>query len=246
MEIIKLKLSATMCYLIPIENKYLLIDTGYEKDKSLFYRRLSSLNIRINDIAYVLLTHHHDDHAGLLNEIKSHNKSCRIIMHEKCADLLEKGKNNMPSGCGYINSRVNMMIKIFKKLNKEWDFTFPVYKVDNNDIIIREETALRKIGIDIPGRIIYTPGHTVDSISLLLNNGICIVGDAAANIFNIMGTRYCVIFITDLKQYYQSWEKLIKENVKTIYPAHGKSFGIEKLKKNIYKNKKENMVKAID
>ncbi len=243
MEIIKLKLSATMCYLITVGNKYLLIDTGYEKDKSLFYRRLSNLNISIQDIAYVLLTHHHDDHAGLLNEIKSCNKSCRIIMHEKCVALVEKGKNDITFGCGYINSRVNIIIKIFKKLNKEWDFTFPSYKIDSNDIIIREEIELREIGIDIPGRIIYTPGHTSDSISLLLNNGICFAGDAAANMMNFIGTRYCVIFITDLEQYYQSWKRLINENVKMIYPAHGKSFDIDKLKSNIYKNKKENMVK---
>lgn len=244
MDIKKLKLSVTMCYLIPIKNKYLLIDTGYEKDKSLFYKRLSNLNISINDIAYVLLTHHHDDHAGLLNEIKSRNKSCRIIMHEKCADLLEKGKNDLPPGCGYINSRVNMAIKIFRKLNKDWDFTFPPYRIADNDIIIREETTLSKIGIDIPGKLLYTPGHTADSISLLLDNGMCFVGDAAANMLNFLGTRYCVIFITDLKQYYQSWEKLIKEKVKMIYPAHGKQFGIEKLQYNIYRNKRENMVKA--
>jgi glyoxylase-like metal-dependent hydrolase (beta-lactamase superfamily II) len=243
MEIIQLKLSATMCYLIPIKNKYLLIDTGYEKDKALFYKNLSNLNISINDIAYVLLTHHHDDHAGLLNEIKACNKSCRVIMHEKCVALLEKGKNDL-SGGGYINSRVNIMIKLFKRLNKKWDSTFPAYKIDSNDIIIREQTTLREIGIDIPGRIIYTPGHTIDSISLLLNNGICIVGDAAANMLRFLGTKYCVIYIADLKQYYQSWDKLINQNVKMIYPAHGEIFGIEKLKKNIYKNKKDNMVKA--
>jgi glyoxylase-like metal-dependent hydrolase (beta-lactamase superfamily II) len=35
------------------------------------------------------------------------------------------------------------------------------------------------IGINMPGKIIYTPGHTDDSIGLLLDNGICFVGDAA-------------------------------------------------------------------
>lgn len=57
-----------------------------------------------------------------------------------------------------------------------------------------------------------------------------------------LGTRYCVIVIDDLKQYYHSWERLIKENVKMIYPAHGKPFGKEKLKNNLYKNREEQMV----
>lgn len=243
MEIIKLKLSATICYLIPIEEKYLLIDTGYARDRELFYKRLLGLGIEVKDIAYVLLTHHHDDHAGLINEIKSQNPSCRIIVHINAVALLEKGKNHI-DGCKYINGSVANMIKVVKKLNKEWDFTFPAYRLDSNDIIIEEETKLREIGIDIPGRIIYTPGHTTDSISLLLDDGNCFVGDAAANMLRVMGTRYCVIFICDLKQYYRSWERLIQENVKMIYPAHGKSFPIEKLKNNIHKNKESSMIRA--
>ncbi|MCT4613846.1 MAG: MBL fold metallo-hydrolase [Marinifilaceae bacterium] len=241
MEIIKLKLSVTMCFLLPIGNKYLLIDTGYERDKDMFFQKLQSLNISINDIAYLLLTHHHDDHAGLLNEVKTRNQDCRIIMHSKAPALLEKGKNDMTRG-GIINSRANMIMKISKKLNKDWDYSFPPYKVDNNDIIINGDTALKNIGIEIPGKIIYTPGHSDDSISLLLDNGNCFVGDAAANMLQFTGAKYCVIFITDLQQYYQSWEKIIKENAQMIYPAHGKPFKIDKLKNNLYKNKKEKVI----
>lgn len=241
MKIISLKLSATVCYLIPVDDKYLLIDTGYEKDKALFHKRLLKLGISMKDIAYVLLTHHHDDHIGLLNEIKDHNPSCRIIMHINAIPILKKGKSDMTSG-KYTNKKVAMMIKIVKKLNKDWDFAFPAYTVDDHDIIIEGEITLSKIGINMPGKIICTPGHTDDSIALLLDNGIGLVGDAASNTLHIMGTKYCGIVITDLKQYYKSWEKLIKENVNTIYPAHGKPFNLKKLKNNLYKNKEEDMI----
>jgi glyoxylase-like metal-dependent hydrolase (beta-lactamase superfamily II) len=241
MEIINLKLSATMCYLIPVQNKYLLVDTGYEKDKELFYKRLSESGITIKDIAYVLLTHYHDDHSGLVKEIKSMNPSCKIIMHTKAIPFLERGKNDV-TNCKYINWKVARIVEMFRKLNKEWDFTFPPYKPHSNDIIIKEETVLNKIGINIPGKIIYTPGHTDDSITLLLDNGLCFVGDAAANMMQLMGAKYCVILIRDLKQYYKSWESIIEKNAKMIYPGHGKSFSVEKLKKNLYKNKSEQMV----
>lgn len=240
MKIVKLKLNETVCYLIPVKNKYLLIDTGDEKHKNLFYKRLGNLNISINDIDYVLLTHHHNDHAGLLNEIKMHNSSCKIIMHEKAVPYLRKGKNHMPPGCGYINGKIAAIIKIVKKFNKKWDFTFPPYKVHSNDIVIAKETVLKTIGINIPGKIILTPGHT--SIALVLDNGICFTGDAASNMLQFIGTKYCVIFITDLAQYYQSWQKFIKENVKIVYPAHGKPFKIKKLINNIYKNREEQIV----
>lgn len=123
MQIVKLSLNETICYLIPVENKYLLIDTGYEKHKKLFHKRLETLNIRIDDIAYVLLTHHHDDHSGLLNEIKAYNPSCRIIMHIKAIPHLQRGKDDL-SESKHINSKVDRMIKIVKRFNKEWDFAF--------------------------------------------------------------------------------------------------------------------------
>ena len=243
MQIVKLDLNETICYLVPIENKYMLIDTGYEKHKKLFHERLGTLNIKIDDIVCILLTHHHDDHSGLLNEIKAHNPSCRIIMHAKAIPHLQSGKDDL-SRSKYVNAKVGGMMKLVKKFNKKWTFAFPPYKVDDNDIVINEETALKSIGINIPGKIIYTPGHTDDSISLVLDDGVCFVGDAAANMLQLLGTRYCVVVIDDLKKYYHSWERLIVENVKTIYPAHGKPFGIEMLKKYLYKNREEQMVKV--
>jgi hypothetical protein len=48
MQIVKLSLNETICYIIPVENKYLLIDTGYEKHKNLFHKRLRDLNSSIN------------------------------------------------------------------------------------------------------------------------------------------------------------------------------------------------------
>jgi glyoxylase-like metal-dependent hydrolase (beta-lactamase superfamily II) len=88
-----------------------------------------------------------------------------------------------------------------------------------------------------------TPGHCIDSISIILSDGIAIIGDAAANFLQFAGTRYCVVFITNLEEYYNSWGKLIKENISIIYPAHGNVFSINKLKQNLGKNKIKNMVK---
>ena len=70
----------------------------------------------------------------------------------------------------------------------------------------------------------------------------CLVGDAAAHMLPFAGTKYCVIFICDMDQYYQSWEKIIRAGAKCIFPAHGNPFSVEKLKQNMRKNKAENRV----
>jgi hydroxyacylglutathione hydrolase len=129
-----------------------------------------------------------------------------------------------------------------KFIDKKSNFKFPPYKVRDKDILIAKELRLEQIGIDLGGTIIETPGHSIDSISILFDDGDCIVGDAAANFLQFAGTKYCVIYICDIDEYYKSWGKIISKNAKQILPAHGKAFLVEELKKNIGKNKKKNMV----
>ena len=69
MEIKTISLKFTSCFLVPVGSKYLLIDTGYEYEWHDFMDGLGKNNVHIDDIKYLLLTHHHDDHSGLLNNI---------------------------------------------------------------------------------------------------------------------------------------------------------------------------------
>ena len=242
MKIISVKLGVVMCYLIPFDGKYLLIDTGYERNKKLFYKKLSDMNIKLKNISIVLLTHHHDDHASLAYEIKKLNPQCRFILHEKAIKLLEKGINNPDLNFRCINKRVKVFMEIFKIFNKKFSSNFSSFKVRENDIIIKNDVLLKDIGVNISGKILCTPGHTSDSISLLLNSGECFSGDATSNMLRSLGTKYCTVFLTDFEEYYDSWRKLIKEGVKILYPGHGNCYDVEKLKKNIdfYGIKKKN------
>jgi glyoxylase-like metal-dependent hydrolase (beta-lactamase superfamily II) len=66
-------------------------------------------------------------------------------------------------------------------------------------------------GLGLNGEIISTPGHSEDSVTLILDEGLAFTGDLprlpAAD-----GGR-------DLVQ--QSWEKIRACHAKTIYPGHG-------------------------
>ena len=100
MEAVRLNLKITTCYLIRVEDGYLFMDTGCERYKDLFYKRLEKLHIGIADSASVLLTHHHDDHSGQINEIKTRNPSCRVIMHSKAIPRRQRGKDDLAE-CKY-------------------------------------------------------------------------------------------------------------------------------------------------
>jgi hypothetical protein len=57
-----------------------------------------------------------------------------------------------------------------------------------------------------------------------------------------LGSKYCVVLITDMGAYYQNWEKVIAAGARRIFPAHGAPFTVDKLKTNLWKNKAENIV----
>ncbi|MBP2643419.1 MAG: hypothetical protein H6Q67_1306 [Firmicutes bacterium] len=248
MIIIPLKLSVTNSYLVKNGDQYILVDTGYEVDWELFCKRLNEVKVDFSQISHIILTHHDDDHSGLLNRIAGKNRSIQIVMSHLAKELLAAGEDDRFHGKRLINKRLEFLwalslkrIKIWlstgKHITKENDGKFPPYYVRPSDFLITKETRLKDVGIDLDGTIIETPGHTIDSVSIIFDDGNAFVGDAAANMLQFAGTKYCVIALEDFNQYYQSWQKIIDYNAQCIFPAHGNSFSVGKLKENIGKNR---------
>lgn len=235
-----LKLSITNCYILKAGNCYILVDTGYDWEWETFSAELRKTGISYMDIQWLLLTHHHDDHAGLLNNLLQENPNIKVVMSIHAERLVRAGKNARTGG--YINKMVYMLAGLKQRFDKKWTQSFPPYITRDVDILIREELPLRKTGIELDGKIIETPGHTRDSISVVLDDGDCIVGDAASNFLRFAGTRHCAVYLEDLEQFYGSWNTIIEAGAKRIYPSHGPPFSVEELKKNISRNRKRNMV----
>ena len=82
---------------------------------------------------------------------------------------------------------------------------------------------------DIPARVIYTPGHTMDSMSVLLESGEAIVGDLAMNTRLLRLSPGMPIFAEDLSLIKPSWKKLLDSGARKIYPSHGKPFSAQVL-----------------
>ena len=68
--IIKLKYGNTNTYFVHGINGGLLIDTDYAGTMQAFYKALKKSGISITDITYILATHYHPDHIGLVSELQ--------------------------------------------------------------------------------------------------------------------------------------------------------------------------------
>jgi glyoxylase-like metal-dependent hydrolase (beta-lactamase superfamily II) len=140
-----------------------------------------------------------------------------------------------------------LLARLKRRVTPAWDFRFPPYRLRTDDIVVhgsRDETTLRRLGVQ--GAVIASPGHTVDSISVLLDSGDAFVGDAAANFLGFAQTRHCVVFVTDLDEYYRSWQRLIEAGARTIHPAHGRAFGVERLRRDMWRNPRAGLVPFAD
>ena len=65
----KLKYGNTNTFFIRGTSGNLLIDTDYAGTLPLFYKQLKKNRIKLSDITYVLATHYHPDHIGLISEL---------------------------------------------------------------------------------------------------------------------------------------------------------------------------------
>ncbi len=228
MEIINAGNRIVNTYVYKAPAGYVLIDTGYEHSMKSVERKLRSKNISFFDIRYVFLTHAHDDHAGFLNKLMNRYPDIKVIVNPASIPVLRKGQNRFDGGCS------SLMAYVFCKMMSLWGkgkHIFPKIDEHNIERMIKIDDSNKKQLEDLlGGRIIYTPGHTNDSISLKIKKKV-FCGDAAMNGFPSL--HRITIWVENTSDFETSWKKLIEEDIRVVIPAHGKPFPVENFRKNI-------------
>ena len=191
-------------YLISTEVGYILIDTGYEGGFRRFTNKLKQRRINSKDIRYVFLTHAHDDH--------------------KAIERLKKGQNSFEGGC---SSRLAFLFCKILALCGKGEHKFPAICDEFLPRLITTDSEEFR-SLNLPFKVLETPGHTADHISLLISDKL-FCGDAAMN--NFPSQKRVIIWIENLQQFKQSWQAILAAAPKTIYPAHGKPFPASDLQK---------------
>ena len=99
---------------------FLLVDTGYQVDWEVFRRRLREVGVELSNLSALLLTHHDDDHSGLLTRIVQANPRVRVVMSELAKPLLEIGEDDFSHGRHVVNRRVALLLSLGVKAFKVW------------------------------------------------------------------------------------------------------------------------------
>ena len=217
-KIFDIQLGINHCYLIK-GKEIVMMDAGVPKKIKQFKNQLKKLDIDPKDIKLIVVSHAHFDHVGSLADIVDYT-GARVVVHELDRENLEKGRSEVPKG----NSRWGRMsIKLLKPFMKEVIVPGVI-----PDIILKDKDySLKAYGID--GKIIHTPGHTMGSLSILLDTGEAFVGCMSHNMFPFTLRPRTPIFAGYPDVLNESWKKLMAERPKKIFPGHGKAFPAEKM-----------------
>jgi glyoxylase-like metal-dependent hydrolase (beta-lactamase superfamily II) len=160
MRVIQIPLRYSNAYLV-IDQQAILVDAGFPGDADTIARAITRAGLTPRDITLLVHTHGHIDHVGATAELQQ-RLDVPTMIHQADAPNLITGTN------GVVKPRNLEARLVAAMLVKPFDAVTP-------DIVLSEETALHAYGID--GQVLFTPGHTKGSLSLLLGNGEAIVGD---------------------------------------------------------------------
>ena len=217
----RLPLGICNCYLLRGEQT-ILIDGGAQGNIKAFLRGMSHLGIDPREISLILLTHGHWDHIGSLHPIQQVT-GAKVAIHHRDQASVETGKPPFPAG---VNAYGRLMSSLAKQLIHP---NLPPVKTD----IVLDDMGMSLTEYGIPGKVIYTPGHSQGHVSILLDSGDAFVGDMAMNSWYLRLTPGLPVLADDIDMVVQSWKKILPMGIKQVFPAHGMDFPVEIMQKEI-------------
>jgi glyoxylase-like metal-dependent hydrolase (beta-lactamase superfamily II) len=205
LHIINVGYSSTNYYVLEMGDARLLIDVGMPGSYGALLANLKRKDIAIDPIIdpiidpanpskwHLLVTHYHPDHAGVVEEVKA--AGVRLIVMEPQVAGVALMQSYIKPDSGYIPIRLDDAIVL----------------------AIAESRAFLK-GLGFDGEIAATPGHSDDSVSLVLDSGDAFIGDLT---FPALATA------EERGQVMKSWRELAALHATRIYSGHSPTPPVE-------------------
>jgi ribonuclease/clavin/mitogillin len=178
---------STNFWVVSAGTSRMMFDLGWPGTMGALRTNLRRMNIPLSEIRCGVASHYHIDHAGLGQELKLAGMRLLVFETQLAA------------------------IPLMKAFTKPRDHYLEITTDDIAPVAFAESRAiLRQIGI--AGEILPTPGHSADSVSLLLDDGSVFTGDLPPPEYAEAGAPDLVI---------ASWRMLRERGASRVYPAHG-------------------------
>lgn len=178
---------STNYWVISAGRSRVLVDLGWPGTMGTMRANLNRVDIPLSEIRFGLATHYHIDHAGLAQDLK--NAGVPLLMIDVQVPFVQLMKRHIkPQG------------------------QFTEISMEGNTVIAAFESRALLHRVGIGGEILHTPGHSADSVSLLLDDGSVFTGDL---------THPAMVGAEDADVVGASWQRLKNAGATQVYAGHG-------------------------
>jgi glyoxylase-like metal-dependent hydrolase (beta-lactamase superfamily II) len=185
--IVNIGYRSTNYWVVSAGRTRLLVDLGWPGTMGTLRANLGRADIPLAEIRYALATHYHPDHAGLAQELKQ--AGVALIVVDLQVPALARLRTLAKARDGFIDIALH-----------------------DNVVVTCADSRRLLGGAGIAGEIIHTPGHSDDSVSLVLDDGSAFTGDL---------TPPTLALVEDAAIIAASWRRLLDAGARRVYPGHG-------------------------
>lgn len=178
---------STNYWVISAGRSRVLVDLGWPGTMATMRANLGRVDIPLAEIRYALATHYHIDHAGLAQDLK--DAGVPLLMIDVQVPFVHAMKRHI----------------------KDRD-RFTEISMEGNVVIPASSSRALFHGVKIAGEILHTPGHSEDSVSVLLDDGRVFTGDL---------TDPLMVGGEDPDVVRASWLLLKERGATHVYAGHG-------------------------
>ena len=213
-DITKIESGRANCYLVRTEHGFVLIDTGYAKDREIIDEALAQAEC--DELQLIVLTHGDFDHVGNAAYLRE-RFGCMIAMHQSDVNMVETGDMFSNRGMGRLKEAFVKVFAFFMRIRLDKADRF------SPDVLVEDGQSLA--GLGFKATVHHLPGHSRGSIGLLTDQGHFFCGDLFTNVSSPKKST----LVSNHDDYAKSMEVIQHLDIKTVYPGHGTSFSQDAL-----------------
>ena len=183
---------STNFWVVSVGQARLLVDLGWPGMSAELLHNLERAGIPLAEVRYGFATHYHIDHAGAAQDLKARGMQLLVWAQQVAA---------IPA------------MKLHIKPTDHYTAIVPT----GNVVKRCDESRALLAELGLAGEVVPTPGHSDDSVSLVLDSGECFTGDL---------TLETMVGEEDARVVAQSWARLRALGARMVYGGHAKPYAM--------------------
>ncbi len=193
MNLVNVGYKSVNCYALEIGDGYLLIDVGMPGTFGELVSVLKRKSVPLEKIRFLVVTHFHPDHCGIAQELK--NAGVTLLLGDVQERHLAEANRALVKFAGYLQ-----------------------ITDAGNTVVATDRRAAWKATTGLDGVLLHTPGHSDDSVTVVIDEVGAFVGD-------LRPPEAYIGSAAALAQ--KSWGNIRAAGTRKAFPAHGPAFDLQ-------------------